>query len=390
MDFCGYGFMKLAEIPAYANSIPMAMAGMVARGLGLGGPLFEPFPIASGSNTEMSFFERVIDKVMPAYTVLLDGMDIRELSVSVVQKLVDPAFTAEEAIANGRYLFFNTEEHMDFPRPISHKVIYIGGITVAQSSADALPDDYKKIFDNAKHGVVYVSFGSIARSKFMPEHIKAAFLKTFKAFPEINFIWKYEDPSDDVAKDLPNVFKMAWVPQKEVLAHPRLLAFVTHGGMNSVLEAALTGVPLLGVPLFADQYRNVRMLEFRGTSVIIKKNDVTPKKLIAAIHTLTDTDDHRIRAREIASLARTKPLNATQRFISYINHAIAFSNTTDFLDINNRQMSTFKYFDLDVYAFLIGFAIFIVTVIVYALFKVVSLIRSAILRVVFVDQKKTL
>merc|ERR1712151_1271247 len=44
------------------------------------------------------------------------------------------------------------------------------------------------------------------------------------------------------------------VPQLELL--PRCSAFVTHGGANSMHEALLFGVPLVVVPMFADQPSN--------------------------------------------------------------------------------------------------------------------------------------
>uniref|UniRef100_A0A7E4ZX38 glucuronosyltransferase n=1 Tax=Panagrellus redivivus TaxID=6233 RepID=A0A7E4ZX38_PANRE len=92
------------------------------------------------------------------------------------------------SVGHARFTFLNTEEHMDFPRPISHKVIYVGVITVSNSSADDLPEDYKQIFDSSKKGAVLVSFGSVAKSETMPSKLKESFLDMFAAFPEISFI----------------------------------------------------------------------------------------------------------------------------------------------------------------------------------------------------------
>lgn len=35
-----------------------------------------------------------------------------------------------------------------------------------------------------------------------------------------------------------------WMPQSAILAHPALLAFLTHGGSNSVIEAIINATPL--------------------------------------------------------------------------------------------------------------------------------------------------
>ena len=54
-----------------------------------------------------------------------------------------------------------------------------------------------------------------------------------------------------------NVKALAWVPQNDLLGDGRLAAFVTHGGINSIYEAAYHGVPVAGIPIFGDQPDNV-------------------------------------------------------------------------------------------------------------------------------------
>lgn len=54
-----------------------------------------------------------------------------------------------------------------------------------------------------------------------------------------------------------NVRALAWVPQNDLLGDGRLAGFVTHGGINSIYEAAYHGVPVAGVPIFGDQPDNV-------------------------------------------------------------------------------------------------------------------------------------
>lgn len=54
-----------------------------------------------------------------------------------------------------------------------------------------------------------------------------------------------------------NVKALAWVPQNDLLGDGRLAGFVTHGGINSIYEAAYHGVPVAGIPIFGDQPDNV-------------------------------------------------------------------------------------------------------------------------------------
>ena len=54
----------------------------------------------------------------------------------------------------------------------------------------------------------------------------------------------------------PSVHVVPWAPQADLLGHPAVRAFLTHAGINSVHEAAYRSVPILCMPLGADQFDN--------------------------------------------------------------------------------------------------------------------------------------
>ena len=53
-----------------------------------------------------------------------------------------------------------------------------------------------------------------------------------------------------------NVMVVPAAPQNDVLGHPSVQAFVTHGGNNSVYEAAYHAVPMVVVPCITEQGEN--------------------------------------------------------------------------------------------------------------------------------------
>ncbi|KAK6049021.1 hypothetical protein COOONC_13474 [Cooperia oncophora] len=134
-----------------------------------------------------------------------------------------------------------------------------------------------------------MSMGTVVYSKDMPVWMKTAFIETFASFPDITFIWKYEKPDDDIFKNVPNVYPMEWIPQTDLLApnlpaDDRISLFITHGGMNSILESMNYGKPMVVLPLFADQQMNAQAVKRRGLGIVLEKHLITKDVLIAAIN----------------------------------------------------------------------------------------------------------
>jgi glucuronosyltransferase len=80
----------------------------------------------------------------------------------------------------------------------------------------------------------------------------------------------------------------AWIPQQALLEHPNTRALVTHGGINSIVEALTYAVPMLGlfvlhvctghalavIPMFADQFPNAARVQQWGTGQMLTKNQI--------------------------------------------------------------------------------------------------------------------
>ena len=124
----------------------------------------------------------------------------------------------------------NVDEHVDFNRPISHKVVYIGGfgqtnpkplepvkIQILKILAYIIFQKYEQIMNSSKKGVVLVSFGSVAQSYLMQQEMKKKFLEAFAQFSDITFLWKYEKDEDNIADGYKNVITGKWLPQTDLL-----------------------------------------------------------------------------------------------------------------------------------------------------------------------------
>ncbi|KAK7275050.1 hypothetical protein RIF29_16157 [Crotalaria pallida] len=110
--------------------------------------------------------------------------------------------------------------------------------------------------------VLYVCFGS--QKVLSKQQIKALALGL--EYSEARFVWIVKEDNGS----LPDGFEdrvsgrglvvKSWVPQVAILGHRVVGGFLSHCGWNSVLEAMMAGVAILGWPMEADQFVNGRLL----------------------------------------------------------------------------------------------------------------------------------
>lgn len=94
------------------------------------------------------------------------------------------------------------------------------------------------------------------------------------AFAKVNqsVIWKW---NDDSLKLDPSKFLISdWLPQDDILAHPNVKLFVTHGGLLSCTESIHHGKPIVGIPIFGDQQLNMARVEQSGWGLRVNYVDL--------------------------------------------------------------------------------------------------------------------
>lgn len=67
--------------------------------------------------------------------------------------------------------------------------------------------------DNARHGVVYFSFGSLLNSRDLPDDIKEKLIEMFSGLKQ-TVLWKYESEISNLPG---NVHVMKWAQQQSIL-----------------------------------------------------------------------------------------------------------------------------------------------------------------------------
>ena len=164
------------------------------------------------------------------------------------------------------------------PWPYPPNVIECGGLHLKDPKP--LPTDLRNFMDSSASGVVFVSFGSAIKPSLMPEERVAIFLEAFKKI-DLSVVWKW----DSQIPNLPNnVMISSWVPQQDLLAHPNLKVFVTHGGIGSIMESIYHKATIVGIPLTNDQKPNLLRAVKHGYARMLDWGTLTADELANAIN----------------------------------------------------------------------------------------------------------
>ena len=66
-----------------------------------------------------------------------------------------------------------------------------------------------------------------------------------------------------------NVKLLSWLPQNDILGHPKTRLFIGHAGLNGILESTYHGVPMICSPFFGDQFDNARIAKDAGFAEVV-------------------------------------------------------------------------------------------------------------------------
>ncbi|KAL6738215.1 hypothetical protein Aduo_011786 [Ancylostoma duodenale] len=232
-DVCTVGLVHAAKIPSWIWLNSGSVIDYVANLVGI--PLIPSYvpPIMMAAAGEMDFLQRTKSLIGHGLVKVFWKRLIADPETVLFRTHVSPDFpNLLELAAKCPLVMANTNELYEAARPTLAKVVNIGGIGMEVKDLKPLP---KQIADIVSAGGITVlfSFGSVFSAHRMPLEMKKTFLETFRRFPKYQFLWRYE--KDDIKDMLPrNVHLFKWLPQSDLLRHPRTKVFITHGGYNSI------------------------------------------------------------------------------------------------------------------------------------------------------------
>ncbi|KAH8248256.1 hypothetical protein KR038_009705 [Drosophila bunnanda] len=328
-------------------------------------------PIVTSSRTDqMTFPQRLANH----YEYLVDKAYRHFVHLPVMNKLYEKYFTGAkltmgEAINSISLVLLGDHFSLGHSRPLLPNMIEVGGMHISHKPSP-LPEDIRQFIEDSPDGVIYFAMGSHVNTTELPQETLDALLKTFASLKQ-RVLWKFEN---QIPGKPDNVLIKEWFPQADILAHPNVKLFISHGGQLSIAESVYFGKPLLGLPCFFDQFRNVLRAQKLGFGLGLNVQDLKQSELEQAIQTLLTSPSYTKATAAISERFRDQQETSLDRAVWWTEYIIRH-NGAPYLRAASRDLNFIQLHSLDTLAVLVGVPLLIVLVLLKLYGKVKGLLR---------------
>ncbi|NXI42327.1 UD11 glucuronosyltransferase, partial [Galbula dea] len=234
----------------------------------------------------------------------------------------------------------------EYPRPIMPNMVYIGGINCEQKKP--LSKEFEAIVNaSGEHGIVVFSLGSMVSD--IPMKKAMEIVDALGTVPQ-TVLWRY---TGQVPPNLPkNVKLVKWLPQNDLLAHPKTRAFITHGGSHGVYEGICNAVPMLLMPLFGDQMDNAKRVESRGAGLTLNILEMTSEDISTALKAVIYDKKYKENIKHLSDLHLDRPIHPLDLAVYWVEFVMRHKGAPH-LRPAAHDLNWIQYHSLDVIAFLL-------------------------------------
>ncbi|XP_050019026.1 UDP-glucuronosyltransferase 1A1 isoform X6 [Alexandromys fortis] len=325
-----------------------------------------PFPLSyvpkslSVNSDRMNFPQRVKNMLIALSENFLCNVvyaPYEPLASEVLQKEV----TVKDLLSSASIWLMRNDFVRDYPRPIMPNMVFIGGINCLQKKP--LSQEFEAYVNaSGEHGIVIFSLGSMVSE--IPEKKAMEIAEALGRIPQ-TVLWRYTGPRpSNLAK---NTILVKWLPQNDLLGHPKTRAFITHSGSHGIYEGICNGVPMVMMPLFGDQLDNANNMETRGAGVSLNIIKMTADDLENALKAVINDKSYKENIMRLSRLHKDRPIEPLDLAVFWVEYVMRHKGAPH-LRPAAHDLTWYQYHSLDV----IGFLLAIVLTVVFIVFKCCS------------------
>ncbi|XP_063519790.1 UDP-glucuronosyltransferase 2B7 [Pongo pygmaeus] len=325
-----------------------------------GGFIFPPsyVPVVMSELTDqMTFMERVKNMIYVLYfDFWFQIFDMNKWDQFYSEVLGRPT-TLFETMGKADIWLIRNSWNFQFPHPLLPNVDFVGGLHC--KPAKPLPKEMEEFVQSSgENGVVVFSLGSMVSN--MKEERANVIASALAQIPQ-KVLWRFDGNKPDTLGLNTRLYK--WIPQNDLLGHPKTRAFITHGGANGIYEAIYHGIPMVGIPLFADQPDNIAHMKAKGAALKLDFNTMSSTDLLNALKTVINDPLYKENVMKLSRIQHDQPVKPLDRAVFWIEFVMRHKGAKH-LRVAAHDLTWFQYHSLDVIGFLlacVATVIFIIT-----------------------------
>ncbi|TRY91576.1 hypothetical protein DNTS_029146 [Danionella cerebrum] len=307
---------------------------------------YVPVPMLELSD-QMSFFERVKNVLMYFITEIQVALLIAPDYNALCERFIGPGVNFFKLIQSADLWLHRVDFVFEYPRPTMPNIIYMAGFQCKPSKP--LPQDLEDFVQSSgDHGVIIMSLGTLIGQ--LPDDVAEAIAGAFAELPQ-KVIWRYKGKRPSALGN--NTLVLDWMPQNDLLGHPKTRAFVAHGGTNGVQEAIYHGVPIVGLGLIFDQPDNLSKMKVRGVASNVVFATVDKQSFLEAVKDVLYDASYRENMQRLSRLHRDVPVKPLDNAIFWIEFVMRHKGAAH-LRSESYKMPWYSYHCVDVILVLVS------------------------------------
>ncbi|XP_045889246.1 UDP-glucuronosyltransferase 2A1-like [Micropterus dolomieu] len=301
---------------------------------------------------KMSFLQRLLNVIIFGFTEYQISQYVLPNYVCLIEKYLGPDTDYLSLFQAADLWLMRVDFVFEFPRPTMPNVVYMGGFQC--KPAKPLPQHLEEFVQSSgEHGVIIMSLGTLIGE--LPHDLADEIAAAFAKLPQ-KVIWRYK--GDRPATLGNNTLLVDWMPQSDLLGHPKIKLFVAHGGTNGVQEAIYHGVPILGLPLIFDQRDNLFRIEVRGAGKIIDIFTMNEDTFFQGIQEVLNEPSYKKNMQRLSRLHRDQPMKPLDTALFWIEFVMRHKGAAH-LRTESYRLPWYSYHSVDVMLLLVGVVLII-------------------------------
>ncbi|XP_019818411.2 UDP-glucuronosyltransferase 2B31-like isoform X2 [Bos indicus] len=295
----------------------------------------------------MTFMERVKNMIYVLYFDFWFQIFDEKTWNEFYSEVLGRPTTLLETVGKADMWLIRTYWDFEFPRPVLPNFEFVGGLHC--KPAKPLPQEMEEFVQSSgENGIVVFTLGSMI-SNITEEKVNVI-ASALAQIPQ-KVLWRYDGKKPDTLG--PNTRLYKWIPQNDLLGHPKTKAFITHGGTNGIYEAIYHGIPMVGLPLFADQPDNIARVKAKGAAVRVDLETMSSRDLLNALKEVINNPAYKEKAMWLSTIQRNQPIKPLDRAVFWIEFVMRHQGAKH-LRPAAHNLTWFQYHSLDVIGFLLA------------------------------------